>query len=82
MRRVRVGEELRDNGRLGDDFAVVGDGGDETAGVDLQVFGGAGDAEVDDFFFEGEIELGEGDMSSVCPWLAKEELGISWLNSL
>lgn len=51
---VGVGEELRDDGGFGDDGSVVGNGGDEAAGVDLEIFGGAGDGEVDDLFFKGE----------------------------
>lgn len=43
---MRVGEELGDDGRLGYDFAVVAEGGDEATGVDCEVFGGAGGGEV------------------------------------
>lgn len=51
--RVGVGEELRDDGRLGDDFAIVGQGGHEAPRVDLEVLWGARSVEVDDFFFKG-----------------------------
>ena len=38
--RVGVGQELGDDGGLGDDLSVVGDGGHQAAGVDLEVLGG------------------------------------------
>jgi hypothetical protein len=47
---VCVGEELGHDRGFGDDFAVVGERGDEAAGVDGEVFRGAGDGEVDWLF--------------------------------
>lgn len=47
VRWVRVSEELRYNGGLGDDGTVVTYGGHEAARVDGEVFGRAGDGEVD-----------------------------------
>ena len=35
MRGVGVGDELRDDGRFGDDVAVVGKTGDEAALLDI-----------------------------------------------
>jgi hypothetical protein len=61
---IRIYEELSDDGGLGDDLAIVDDGWDEAAGVDLQVFWGSGGVEINDFFLEGETKFGEGD---VCP---------------
>lgn len=63
-----VGEELGDDSGLGDDLAVVGKGGDEPAGVDLEVLGGAGHGKVNDFLLEVETQLGEGDVSAMSPW--------------
>lgn len=62
-----VGEELGDNGRLGDNLAVVGEGGNEAARVNLEVGLGARGVEVDDLLLEGEAELGEGDVGAVRP---------------
>lgn len=50
---VRVGQEGGDDGRLGEDGAVVRERWDEAARVDLQVCWRARGVEVDDFFFEG-----------------------------
>ena len=61
MRGEIVAEELRDNGRLCDDFCgeSVGngvlDGRDETAWVDVEVPLGSWGFEVDDDFFVVEI---------------------------
>lgn len=44
---MRVCEKLGDDCGFGYDFAVVGEGGDEAAGVDGEVFRGAGDGEID-----------------------------------
>lgn len=67
---VRVGEELRDDGRLGDDFAVVGQGGDQAARVDLEVRGGTRDAEVDDLLLERDAQFGQGDVGTMSPWVS------------
>lgn len=64
---VRVGEELRDDGRLGEDLAVVGQGRDKAARVDLEVLGGARGAEVDDLLLEWDTELGQSDVGTVSP---------------
>ena len=58
---------MSDNRGFGDDGSVIRDGGDETAGVDSEVFRRSGHGEVDDFFFEGETEGREGDVGSVGP---------------
>lgn len=64
MAGIRIGEELGDDGGLGDGLAVVNDGWDEAAGVDLQVLWGSGCAEINDFLLDGETKFSEGD---VCP---------------
>lgn len=64
---VGVGEELGDDGGLGEDLAIVGERGDEAAGVDGEVGLGAGDGEVDDFLLKGDVELGEGDVGALGP---------------
>lgn len=61
---MRICEELSDDGGLGDDLAIVDDGWDEAAGVDLQVFWRSGRVEINDFLPDGETKFGEGD---VCP---------------
>ncbi|KAI6762155.1 hypothetical protein HG531_002708 [Fusarium graminearum] len=53
--RVSVDEELGDNGRFSDGLAVVDNGRDKTARVDLEIFWRAGLVEVDDLFFEGDV---------------------------
>lgn len=67
VRGEGVGEELGDDGGFGDDLAVVRERGDEAAGVDLQVLFGAGFVEIDNLLFEGNVELGEGNVSTVGP---------------
>lgn len=64
MTGIRICEELGDDGGLGDGLAVVDDGWDEAAGVDLQILWGSGCAEINDFLLDGETKFGEGD---VCP---------------
>lgn len=66
-RRVGVGQELRHDGRLGDDLAVVGQRGDEAARVNLEVPRVPGPVERDDDLLEGELELREGDVRAVRP---------------
>jgi hypothetical protein len=53
MGGVRVGEELGDDGGFRDDFSVVGERWHEAAWVDGQVFGCAGDGEVNLGFVNG-----------------------------
>lgn len=65
-----VGEELGDDAGFSDDGSVVGEGGDEAAGVDLEVFGCAGDGEVDYLLCEGKAEFCEGDVGTVSPGAA------------
>jgi len=67
VRGVHISQELRDNGGFGDDFAVVGERGDEAAGVDGEVFGGAGDGEVDVHGFEFNADFFDSDLSAVSP---------------
>lgn len=78
MRGIRVGEELGDDGRFGDDLAVVGERGHEAAGVDLQVLGRARGAEVDDLLVKRDAELGEGDVCAVSPWWVLVEIFV-WM---
>lgn len=68
----RVREEGRDDGRLGDYLVVqdtIGDfdAGDETAGVDGEVFFGAGHGEVDEYFLVRKVELFKGYVGTVGP---------------
>ncbi|CCF42471.1 hypothetical protein CH063_12459 [Colletotrichum higginsianum] len=65
--RVGVGEELGDDGGLGDDLAVVRDGRHQAARVDAEVLGRARHREVDDLLLERQAELGEGDVGAVSP---------------
>ena len=70
MGGMSISEELRDDGGFRDDGAIVVERGDEAARVDLEVFSSAGHAEVYDLLLEREAQLGEGDVSSVCPGTA------------
>lgn len=67
MRRVQVGDELRDDARLGDDLVAVGKRGDETARVDLEVLCRARSGEVNDLLLVGNIELGQDDFCALSP---------------
>ena len=67
VRRMSIGEELGDDSGFGDDGAVVADSGNETTGVDGEIFGGAGSAEVDDYFFIFEAQFRESDVCSMSP---------------
>jgi len=75
--RESIGEELRYNRRLGDDFIlveearhVVGDGGDEAARVQVKVPLRARGGEVDNYFLVGQVQFGEGDVGAVGEWAA------------
>lgn len=70
MAGVRVGDELRYDGALWDDLAVVVDGGYEAARVDLQVPLVAGAVQVDDDLFVFQAGLAEGDVGAVGPGTA------------
>lgn len=65
--RVRVGEKLRDDGRLGEDLAVVGQGRNKAARVDLEVLGGTRGAEVDDLLLERDAKFGQSDVGTMSP---------------
>lgn len=67
MGRVLVREELRDDGRLGDDLAVVRQGRDQAARVDLEILGGTRSIEVDDLFLEGDAKFGQSNVGTVSP---------------
>jgi len=67
MRGVLVGEEVGDNGRLEDELAVEVQRGHKTARVDGEVLGRARRVEVDDDLLEGHLELGQGNVHTVCP---------------
>ena len=67
---MQVGEELGDDGALGDDgFFLAGrcvfDGGHEAAGVDVEVPCRTGNGEVDDYLLVGEFELVESDVGAM-----------------
>lgn len=80
MRWVGVRQEVRDNGRLDDDLAVVRECRDQASRVDLQVLRCARGVKVDDDFFKGNLELLQDDVSPVCPWASvvgvQDELGV------
>lgn len=57
VRRVSIGKELSDNGRLGDDLAVVGQRRDETAWVDLEILGRARRGKINDLLLKRDAQL-------------------------
>ena len=57
-----------DDSGFDNDFAVEGEGGDQAARVDGEVFRGARGVEVDDDFFKRDVEFGEGDVGALGPW--------------
>lgn len=67
MGRVRVREELRHDGRLGDDFPVIRQGRNQTARVDLEVLGAARGVEVDDLLLKGDAQFGQSDVGTMSP---------------
>ncbi len=68
VRRVRISEKLGNDGRFGNDLPVVGQAGNEAAGVDGQVLGSAGDREVNDFLLEGDTKLCKRNVSTMGPY--------------
>lgn len=75
---VRVGEKLRDDGRLGEDLAVVGQGRNKAARVDLEVLGGTRGAEVDDLLLERDAKFGQSDVGTMSPWVSR----VAWSGRL
>lgn len=67
MRRMRIREKLGDDRRLGNDLPIVRQAGHEAARVDGEVFGGAGDGEVDDFFLKGKAQFFEDNVRTMGP---------------
>lgn len=66
---VDVGEELADDGGLDDDAVVEDEHGHEAARVERQEGGGPRAVDVDDALFEGDLELVEGDVCAVGPFV-------------
>lgn len=69
MRGKRISEELGNNRRFCNDLSIVGQAGNESAGVDGQVLGSARDREVNDFLLKGNTQLSKGNMSTMSPYV-------------
>lgn len=67
MRRIRVGEKLRDDRRLSDYLPVVEQGRDQAARVDLEVLWATRGIEVDDLLLEGDAEFGQSNVGTMSP---------------
>ena len=68
---VRIGEKLRDDGRLGDDLAVVGQGRNQAARIHLEVLGATRRVEVDDLLLERDAKFGQSDVGTMSPWVSQ-----------
>lgn len=74
VRRIGVGQELRDDGGLNDNLAVVRQRGNQPARVDLEVFGRARRVQVDRDLLKRELELLQDDVRPVRPWAGQSLL--------
>jgi len=64
---MSISEELSHDTTFGNDAAIVGNCGDETAGVDGEVGRRAGDVEINYLFGVGEGKFAEDDVHAVGP---------------